>query len=71
MSKFYITFAERYRNQVHPLCGSDVTPDGFVTAHADSLEEAHRIAHREFNAYYDRITTELPNLPEGNLWTLS
>ena len=57
MSRFYITFSNRYRTEEHPV-QSDIDPDGWVSVEADSLEKAQTRAYEVFNAYYDNLVHE-------------
>ena len=55
--KFYFTFGQMYRDQVHPTYPK-ANPNGWVTIIADSENEAREKAEELFDGHYATNYTE-------------
>jgi len=81
MNKFFVTFAQRYRDTNHPV-SSSIHPDGYITIEADNKGEALKLADEIIgNSNYSMMYTENEikentmewecNFPLGNLHTIT
>lgn len=72
MKRYYLTFGQKYRQNLHPLAVNGIYPhpDGWVTIEADTYDEAKEIAYVTFGVHWSFIYTLEPDVgmfPRGEL----
>lgn len=68
MSRFYVTFGQKYRREAHPALGAELTPDHWVTVEAPDELAARREVIRTIGQAWSMLHTEEEFRPDAGLY---